>query len=68
MTPMPLNPKVVLLVDKEGTVLDDRNNIGNDVTYVITHYRYVFELESAGVPYSGITDLNMPSAVLASKK
>ena len=52
MTPMPVNPVVVLLVDPiTGVVMNDRNNIGNDLKIVTTHNQAEFIAKSAGVPY-----------------
>lgn len=52
MIPMPTNPVVVLLVDRNtGVVMNDRNNIGNDLKIVTTHTQADFASAAAGVPY-----------------
>ncbi len=53
MTPMPANPIVVLLVNECGTVVNDRNNIGNDLKIVSTTTQKEFDEASAGIPYIG---------------
>lgn len=68
MTPMPVNPIVVLLVNESGTVLNDRNNIGNDLKVVTTHSQAEFDAAGAGVPYSGTNPVSQQTQVLAGRK
>jgi len=57
MTPMPINPAVVLLVDRNtGAVMNERNNIGNDLKLVTTHTQADFNEAASGVPYLGGTE------------
>lgn len=53
MIPMPVNPKLVVLVDEEGTVRDNANNIGNDLEIVVCYSVSEFKHASLGVPYKG---------------
>lgn len=53
MTPMPVNPLVVLLVAENGAVIENRSNLGNDLVVVVTTNRDEFNEKSAGVPYEG---------------
>jgi hypothetical protein len=53
MTPLPDNPIIVLRVTKDGSVEDNRNNIGNDLKIVVVWDKTTFAEESAGVPYVG---------------
>ena len=55
MTPSPLNPKVVLQLDHEGRVINNKSNIGSDLIIVVTQGSIDFEKESKGVPYTGTT-------------
>ena len=50
---MPVNPKFVVLVDEEGTVRDNANNIGNDLEIVVCYSVSEFKHASLGVPYKG---------------
>lgn len=50
---MPVNPKLVILVDEEGTVRDNRSNIGNDLEIVVCYSVSEFNHASRGVPYTG---------------
>ena len=63
---MPVNPKVVVLVEN-GQITAERNNLGNDLSLVVTTNPYDFADASAGVPYIA----NSPPAasqVLAMRK
>jgi hypothetical protein len=53
MIPMPTKPKVVVLINVDGVLVDNRNNLGNDLEIVQTFDRVGFENESRGVPYTG---------------
>jgi hypothetical protein len=53
MIPMPVNPKLVVLVDDEGTVRDNANNLGNDLEIVVAYTQSEFDAASRGLPYSG---------------
>lgn len=52
---MPVNPKLVIWVDEEGTVRDNRTNIRNDLDIEIVVCYSVSEFKHAalGVPYTG---------------
>jgi len=55
MTPMPVNPKLVILVDEEGTLLLNRTNIVNDtpLEIVVCYSHSEFKHASLGLPYTG---------------
>jgi hypothetical protein len=53
MTPMPINPIIVLFVNSNGEVLANQNNIGNDLRIVVVTDAKTYQEESAGKPYSG---------------
>ena len=50
---MPSNPIVVIRVTSNGSVEDNRNNIGNDLKIVVVWDKATFAEESAGIPYIG---------------
>lgn len=52
MTPMPVNPILVLRI-REGEVIANANNIGNDLRIVVIHDAATFAEEAAGKPYVG---------------
>lgn len=56
MTPMPINPILVLRVTDRGFVIDNRNNIGNDLRIVVVKDEATFIDESAGIPYTGVIE------------
>ena len=53
MTPMPVNPKIVVYVNDEGRVVGNVNNIGNDLEVVIACDKAEFDHAARGIPYSG---------------
>ena len=55
MTPMPVNPKVVVQVDGDGRIINNKSNIGTDLIIVVTYGSIEFDKESKGVPYTGTT-------------
>jgi len=57
MIPMPVNPKLVVLVDDEGNVRANANNIGNDLEIVVAYSVSEFKHAALGIPYSGNTVL-----------
>ncbi len=60
MTPMPVNPIIVVQVDPmTGVVIDNRNNIGNDLRIVVTESKEAFDREALGVPYAGPIENNL---------
>jgi len=66
MCPMPVNPKIVVLIEN-GRLTAECNNIGNDMQLVVTTDLFVFANAAAGIPYIA----NSPageSQVLAMKK
>lgn len=52
---MPVNPKIVILVDEEGTLRDNRSNIVNDepLEIVVCYSHSEFESAHRGLPYKG---------------
>ena len=50
---MPVNPIVVIRVDPNGNVIDNRNNLGNDLRIVVVKDEGTFNEESAGWAYVG---------------
>ena len=50
---MPVNPIVVLLVEPDGTVTANRNNLGNDLKIVVTNNVTAFYEAQRGIPYEG---------------
>jgi len=68
MTPMPVNPIVVLQFDANGRIVNERNNIGNDLKIVVVAPNADFNGEAAGVPYSGINPPTQAPQVLAMRK
>lgn len=50
---MPVNPILVLLVNTNGDVTSNANNIGNDLKIVVTYDEKTFAEEAAGKPYVG---------------
>jgi hypothetical protein len=50
---MPVNPKLVIWVDYEGTLRANLNNIGNDLEIVVCYSHSEFDNASRGLPYSG---------------
>lgn len=53
---MPVNPIVVIRVDPNGNVIDNRNNLGNDLRIVVVKDEATFIDESAGIPYTGVIE------------
>lgn len=65
---MPVNPIVVLRVNKWGDVTNDRNNIGDDLKIIVCQDTTEFENRAAGMPYSGISPGPGQTQVLAMRK
>jgi len=55
MIPMPTNPKIVVLANN-GSVIRERNNLGNDLEVVVTHSHEEFQKAAAGIPYVAGTE------------
>lgn len=53
MTPMPVNPILVIRVDMNGKVIANNNNVGNDLRIVVVNDDRTFSEEAAGLPYVG---------------
>lgn len=53
MTPMPVNPKIVLSINVDGLIEANANNIGNDLEIVMTFGKTEFEEAARGIPYKG---------------
>jgi hypothetical protein len=58
MTPMPVNPKVVILVNKDGFPIKIASNIAPlpELSVVTVHGELSFENEAAGMPFNQSTE------------
>ena len=50
---MPVNPKLVILVNEDGVVQDNANNLGNDLEIVVAYSVSEFKHAARGLPYKG---------------
>lgn len=66
MTPMPVNPVVVVQIEN-GRVINTASNIGNDLTVVAVDNATAFNTEAAGKPFNSTLPIQ-PTQVLAMKK
>lgn len=55
MTPLPLNPTVVVLLDNDGLVSKVASNISDDVTLMVTSNSTEYEELRKGKPFEQTT-------------
>ena len=67
MTPMPQNPKVVLLVTKAG-ITAHASNIDPALDVVVTDDPSVFYLASLGVTFNSTAEVQAPQVLAMRKK
>jgi len=58
MTPLPVNPNVLILVDKEGKVLEAATNVAPDLKVTVTSDLAVFNEEAKGKTFRQTTRSN----------
>lgn len=67
MTPMPVNPVVVVQRDINGNIVGFSSNIGNDLNVVLVSNDTDFNRESLGKPFNSKVPVQ-PTQVLAMRK
>lgn len=63
MTPLPENPKVVILVDEKSRPCEVASNIDPDMTAIVTNDRSIFESEAAGMPFDSSRPRQAPQTL-----
>lgn len=54
MTPLTVNPSVVILIDGDGNVRATASNVSSDLNVIVTGYRRTFDDESANKPFNSL--------------
>lgn len=65
MTPLTVNPSVVILIDGNGNVRATASNISSDLNVIVTGYRRTFKDAAGNKPFNSLRPVAVSEQVMS---